>query len=31
MSLLQIPDAQIADGLVEMYPDLLNQGLWGMW
>ncbi len=30
MSLLQILDAQIADGLVEMYPDLLNQGLWGV-
>ncbi len=30
MSLLQIPDAQIADGLVEKYPDLLNQGLWGV-
>jgi ATP-dependent Lon protease len=30
MSLLQIPDAQIADKLVENYPDLLNQGLWGV-
>ncbi len=30
MSLLQILDAQIADGLVEKYPDLLNQGLWGV-
>jgi len=30
MSLLQLPDAQIADWLVEKYPDLLNQGLWGV-
>jgi len=30
LSLLQIPDAQIADGLVEKYPDLLNHGLWGV-
>jgi len=30
LSLLQIPEAQIADGLVEKYPDLLNQGLWGV-
>lgn len=30
LSLLQIADAQITDGLVEKYPDLLNQGLWGV-
>ena len=30
LSLLQIADAQIADGLVENYPDLLNHGLWGV-
>lgn len=30
LSLLQIADAQIADGLVDKYPDLLNQGLWGV-
>ncbi len=30
MSLLQILDAHISDGLVDRYPDLLNQGLWGV-
>ena len=30
MILLQILDAQISDGLVDKYPDLLNQGLWGV-
>lgn len=30
MTLLGIDDAFIADGLVERYPDLLNQGMWGV-
>lgn len=30
LSLLQIADAAIANGLVEKYPDLLNHGLWGV-
>jgi ATP-dependent Lon protease len=30
MKLLQITDAMIADGLVEKYPDLLKQGMWGV-
>ncbi len=30
LSLLQISDAQISDSLVNQYPDLLNQGLWGV-
>ncbi|GAB4499021.1 MAG: hypothetical protein OHK0052_13320 [Anaerolineales bacterium] len=30
MSLLGISDAAIPDSLVETYPDLLNQGMWGV-
>jgi ATP-dependent Lon protease len=30
MSLLGIGDAYIADTLVQQYPDLLNQGMWGV-
>lgn len=30
MSLLGIADAYIADSIVERYPDLLNQGMWGV-
>jgi ATP-dependent Lon protease len=30
MSLLGISDAFISDGIVESYPDLLNQGMWGV-
>lgn len=30
MSLLGINDAFINDGLVQRYPDLLNQGMWGV-
>lgn len=30
LSLLQIADAEIPEGLVEKYPDLLNQGMWGV-
>jgi ATP-dependent Lon protease len=30
MSLLGIGDAYIADVLVQQYPDLLNQGMWGV-
>jgi len=30
MKLLQITDALIADGIVEKYPDLLKQGMWGV-
>lgn len=30
MKLLGISDAFISDGLVEQYPDLLNQGMWGV-
>jgi ATP-dependent Lon protease len=30
MKLLQISDALIADGIVEKYPDLLKQGMWGV-
>ena len=30
MSLLGIGDAHIADSLVQQYPDLLNQGMWGV-
>lgn len=30
LSLLQIADAHISDGLVDSYPDLLNQGMWGV-
>ncbi len=30
MSLLQIFDAHISDGLVDRYSDLLNQGMWGV-
>lgn len=28
--LLQIHDAYISEGLVEKFPDLLNQGMWGV-
>jgi len=30
LKLLQISDALIADGIVERYPDLLKQGMWGV-
>jgi ATP-dependent Lon protease len=30
MSLLGIGDAFIADSMVQQYPDLLNQGMWGV-
>lgn len=30
MSLLGIGDAYVADSLVQQYPDLLNQGMWGV-
>lgn len=30
LKLLQISDALIADGIVEKYPDLLKQGMWGV-
>jgi ATP-dependent Lon protease len=30
MGLLQIFDGIIADGIVDKYPDLLNQGMWGI-
>src|SRR5258706_1622023 len=30
MNLLGIGDAQIQDTLVQEYPDLLNQGMWGV-
>jgi len=30
LTLLQITDGLIADGIVEKYPDLLNQGMWGI-
>lgn len=30
MKLLGINDAYIADGLIDQYPDLLNQGMWGV-
>ncbi len=30
MSLLGLSDAFISDGLVQRYPDLLNQGMWGV-
>lgn len=30
LKLLQISDAIIADGIVEKYPDLLRQGMWGV-
>lgn len=30
LSLLQISDAYISDDLVERYPALLNQGMWGV-
>lgn len=30
LKLLQITDALIADGIVEKYPDLLKQGMWGV-
>lgn len=30
MSLLGISDAFIADSIVQTYPDLLNQGMWGV-
>ncbi|MEJ5224336.1 MAG: BREX system Lon protease-like protein BrxL [Anaerolineales bacterium] len=30
LKLLGLPDVEIADGLVEQYPDLLKQGMWGV-
>lgn len=30
LALLGIADAFISDGLIEKYPDLLNQGMWGV-
>jgi ATP-dependent Lon protease len=30
MSLLGIGDAYINDGLIDEYPDLLKQGMWGV-
>lgn len=30
MALLGIGDAYINDGLIQQYPDLLNQGMWGV-
>jgi ATP-dependent Lon protease len=30
MSLLGISDAIVSDGLVQRFPDLLNQGMWGV-
>jgi len=30
LALFQIADGLIADGIVEKYPDLLNQGMWGI-
>jgi ATP-dependent Lon protease len=30
LKLLQISDAFIADGIVDKYPDLLKQGMWGV-
>jgi ATP-dependent Lon protease len=30
MKLLGIPDAFINDGLIEQYPELLKQGMWGV-
>lgn len=30
LTLLQINDGLIADGIVEKHPDLLNQGMWGV-
>jgi len=30
LKLLQITDAYLADGIVEKYPDLLKQGMWGV-
>lgn len=30
MSLLGLNDAALSDGLVQRYPDLLNQGMWGV-
>src|SRR3990172_2880669 len=30
LKLLQISDALIADGIVDKYPDLLKQGMWGV-
>lgn len=30
LKLLGLPEVQIADGIVEQYPDLLKQGMWGV-
>jgi len=30
LKLLGLADVQIADGIVEQYPDLLKQGMWGV-
>ena len=30
LKLLGLPDVHIADGIVEQYPDLLKQGMWGV-
>ena len=30
MSLLGIGDAIISDALIQEYPDLMNQGMWGV-
>jgi ATP-dependent Lon protease len=30
LKLLGLPEVEIADGIVEQYPDLLKQGMWGV-
>jgi len=30
LKLLGLPEVEIADGIVEAYPDLLKQGMWGV-
>ena len=30
LKLLGLPEVQISDGIVEQYPDLLKQGMWGV-
>ena len=30
LKLLDLPEVEIADGIVEQYPDLLKQGMWGV-
>jgi ATP-dependent Lon protease len=30
LRLLGLPEVEIADGIVEQYPDLLKQGMWGV-